>query len=138
MSKNNFSGMSVSELFTLKDKYSKDGDLESLLELAKYRFGRGSIAMHKSIFPELSFLYGVMHRVDELQSFLKENWLPLTMLPENHKKFAMNMAEFGFKYPQIEASDSEYIDKMLKDPEFQETMDAIAKIDLCNRGLYRQ
>ncbi|RZK37245.1 MAG: hypothetical protein EOO61_09255 [Hymenobacter sp.] len=137
MAQHNFSAMTVAELFALKDKYSQEGNLQALLDIALYRFGRGSIAMFKSIFPEISFLYGAMHRIDELRIFLQDNKLALALLPISYRNLAEKMGVLGYKYPQMEMSDSNYLDAMLKDPDMHETVDTILKISLSILGEYR-
>ena len=138
MAQHNLSAMTVTEVFALKDEYSKKGDLQALLEIALYRFGRGSIAMFKTIFPEICFLYGAMHRTVELEIFIEENKFILSLIPLPYNNLAAKMVGLGYKYPRLDMSDSDYLDEMLKDEDMHESVDLILKISLSNFSKYRQ
>jgi hypothetical protein len=134
MQKTDFSKLTTAELFSLKDKYAKEGDVESLLEIAIFQFGRGSLAMYKFLFPEISYYYGLMRRLDDLQLFLNENWLPISMLPSQCKELAQNLAVLGYKYPELNMDDSSYLDEALRDPETHEVVDTILRIKISKYG----
>lgn len=103
--------MTFEECHQFKKKFAKNGDIESLLTIAKYNFIHKSAAINEYIFLEMLYYYGRLHRVEELKEFLKDKELYLLMLSDTCKDLANNLFSIGLKFPYLNEQELSYIEQ---------------------------
>lgn len=117
--------MKVKERFELRRKCAENGDIKSLLTIAKYHFIHGSAATNETNFPELCYYYGRLHRFEELKEFLNEKEFYLFMLPDSCKELAQNLLNIGLKFPHLNEQEISYLEQKYCDSKTFELFDII-------------
>lgn len=117
--------MSIKEIFEYRRKSAENGDIKSLLSIAKYRLLRGSPATAMDILPELFYYYGRLHCIEELKLFISENRTILNSLPQSCLILAQNLAYIGVKFPFLEEKDISYLEEHYSNPKTFELFDII-------------
>lgn len=117
--------MKFTEHFELIRKCAKNGDIKSLLTIAKYRFIHGSAATNEFDFPAMCYYYGRLHRVEELKELLNEKQFHLFMLPNSCKELAQNLLNIGLKFPHLNEQEISYLEQKYCDSKTFELFDII-------------
>lgn len=109
----------------LREQASKNKDLESLLDIATYRFAHGASGLYISLLPEMFFLYGRSRRVEQLQELLREYNFALFGLPDSCLNRAKAMLSIGLSYPNLDKRALDFLEELWCDSEAFEWMDII-------------
>ena len=117
--------MKFTEHSELTRKCAKNGDIKSLLTIAKYRFIHGSAGTNEYDFPAMCYYYGRLHRVEELKELLNEKQFHLFMLPDSCKELAQNLLNIGLKFPHLDEQEISYLEQKYCDSKTFELFDII-------------
>ena len=117
--------LGVEGRLSLREQASKDKDLESLLDIATYRFVYGAAGMYISLLPEMFFLYGRAKRVEQLKGLLHKYSFAVFGLPETCLSRAEDMLYIGLDYPNLDKIALDYLEELWCDSEAFEWMDII-------------
>lgn len=111
--------------FDLRQNASDNEDLDTLLDVATYRFANGSVAIYIDLLPELAFLYGKAKRLNDLKALFNEYSFALFGVPQSCIEKANNMFAIGYTYPYLNESQLSYLEDLWCDSSSFEWMDII-------------
>jgi hypothetical protein len=117
--------LGVNGRFELRKNASENEDLDTLLDVATYRFANGSVAIYIDLLPELAFLYGKAKRLIELKALFKEFTFALIGVPQSCIEKTNNMFTIGYTFPYLNESQLNYLEKLWCDSCSFEWMDII-------------
>lgn len=119
------SKMSSGDRYALRRKCAENRDLESLFQIVKYHFTKGSNATNESNLPELFYYSGRLNRVEELNDFLSDKEFHLIWLSEPCKDLAKNLLKIGLKFPNLTEAELCYLEEKYCDPKTFELFEII-------------
>lgn len=117
--------MGVQGYFDLRSKASKEEDLDTLLDIAFYRFYHGSDATNIDLLPELFYLCGKAQKVQQLQELLNEYGWALMTLPQDCIQRAKIMLALGLKFPNYNDMELNFLESIWCESNSYEMMDII-------------
>lgn len=111
--------------FDLRQEASDNRDLDTLMDVATYRFANGAMAIYIELLPELAFLYGRAKRMNDLKTLFNEFSFALFGLPQSCVKMTNNMFGIGYNYPNLNDAQLNYLEKLWCDSNSFEWMDIV-------------
>lgn len=117
--------LGVQGRFDLRQNASNNEDLDTLLDVATYRFATGSVAIYIDLLPELAFLYGKAKRLNDLKDLFKDFTFALIGVPQSCIEKTNNMFTIGYAYPYLNEGQLNYLEELWCDSSSFEWMDII-------------
>ena len=119
--------LSIADMFALREKASKNGDILTLLDIATYRYLHGSTGIYMNLLPELFYLYGKTCRISELKILIEKYNMAFSLfgLPDSCMQKAKKMLEIGCVFPYLNEEELQYLEATWCDSNSFEWMDII-------------
>lgn len=117
--------LGVQGRFDLRKNASDNEDLDTLQDVATYRFVNGSVAICIDLLPELAYLYGKAKRVNDLKALFNDYSWALFVVPQSCIEKTNNMFAIGYTFPYLNENQLDYLEELWCDSSSFEWMDII-------------
>ena len=117
--------LGVQGRFDLRKNASDNEDLDTLQDVATYRFVNGSVAIYIDLLPELAYLYGKAKRVNDLKALFNDYSWAMFGVPQSCIEKTNNMFAIGYTFPYLNENQLDYLEDLWCDSSSFEWMDII-------------